>query len=82
MCTESGIGWFGSLALKGITEKQRKQCKQYLEITAEECSTLTATQQQALNTAAVSWGVPFKAIEKFSAPALVKLVAIITQMTE
>ena len=78
-CIESGVArWFGSL--KGITEKQRKQCKQYLEITAEE--TLTATQQQALNAAAVSWGVPFKAIEKFTAPALVKLVAIITQMTE
>ena len=79
--SESGIArWFGSI--KGISEKQKTQIKQYLELVATEFPSLTDSQQQSLQTAAIAWGVPPKAIEKFATPALVKLVAIISQMTE
>ena len=65
------------------TDKQRKHFEQYMEITtAAAFPTLTTAQQESLHTAAVAWGIPFKTIEKFSNPALVKLVAIISQMTE
>ena len=79
--TESGITrWYG--ALKGISEKQRKQCKQCLDMVSEDFPTITTSQQEALQKAAVAWGLPFKSIEKFSDQALVKIIAIITQMTE
>ena len=79
--TESGITrWYG--ALKGISEKQCKQCKQYLDMVSEDFPTITTSEQEALQKAAVAWGLPFKSIEKFSDQALVKIIAIITQMTE
>ena len=78
---DSGIlRWFGSL--KDASDKKRRQCKQYMEATATAFPILAAAQQDSLRTAAVAWGIPCKAIDKFSNPALIKLVCIISQMTE
>ena len=66
----------GSGGPKTVTDKQRKQCKQHMVITtAPAFPTLTTTQQESLRTAPLAWGIPFKASEEFSNPALVKLVS-------
>ena len=62
--TESGMTrWYG--APNGISEKQRKQCKQYLDMVSEDFPTITTSQQVAPQKAAVAWGLPFKSIEQW-----------------
>ena len=44
ICTDSGIiRWFGGF--KSISDKQRKQCKQFMEAMAAAFPTLTSAQQ-------------------------------------
>ena len=55
--------------------------KQFVDAAAEAFPTLTTEQENSLHAAAIAWGIPYKPIEIFSNAALIKLVAIISQMT-
>ena len=46
-----------------------------MESVAKEFPTLTTDQENSLQAAAVAWGIPVKTIDKFTNPALIKLVA-------
>ena len=79
--TDSGIiRRFG--VLQNITDKQRKQCKQFMESASKAFPTLTTDQENSLQAAAVAWGILVKTIDKVTNSALIKLVAAISQMSE
>ena len=48
---------------ENVTDKQRKQCKQFMEAAAKAFPTLTSKQENSLQAAAVAWGIPYKIID-------------------
>ena len=75
--TESGIlRWFGSL--KNVSEKQKTECRTYINEVLQTYPEITLDQRQQL----ASWGIPIRLIDKFQTKPLLRLLCIIAQMTE
>ena len=62
--TESGIlRWFGSL--KNVSEKQKTECRAYINEVLQTYPEITLDQRQQLEANAASWGIPIRLIDKF-----------------
>ena len=79
--TESGIlRWFGSL--KNVSEKQKTECRNYINEVLQAYPEITTDQRQQLEANAASWGIPIRLIEKFQTRPLLRLLCVIAQMSE
>ena len=79
--TESGIlRWSGSL--KNVSEKQKTECRNYINEVLQTYPEITTDQRQQLEANAASWGIPIRLIEKFQTRPLLRLLCIIAQMSE
>ena len=78
--TESGIArWFGGLK---IPDKKKNEVKQYIETVMRQFPSISEEQRSNLDRHAVAQGIAVRAVAKFADAPLMKLLSIITAMSE
>ena len=78
--TESGIvRWFGGLK---IPDKKKNEVRQYIETVMTPFPSISEEQRSNLDRHAVAQGIAVRAVAKFADAPLMKLLSIITAMSE
>ena len=78
--TESGIvRWFGGLK---IPDKKKNEVKQYIETVMRQFPSISEEQRSNLDRHAVAQGIAVRAVAKFADAPLMRLLSIITAMSE
>ena len=78
--TESGIvRWFGGLK---IPDKKKNEVRQYIETVMSQFPSISQEQRSNLDRHAVAQGIAVRAVAKFADAPLMKLLSIITAMSE
>ena len=78
--TESGIArWFGGLK---IPDKKKNEVRQYIEGVMRQFPSISEEQRSNLDRHAVAQGIAVRAVAKFADTPLMKLLSIITAMSE
>ena len=78
--TESGIArWFGGLK---IPDKKKNEVRQYIEGVMRQFPSISEEQRSNLDRRAVAQGIAVRAVAKFADTLLMKLLSIITAMSE
>ena len=78
--TESGIvRWFGGLK---IPDKKKNEVRQYIETVTRQFPSISEEQRSNLDWHAVAQGIAARAVAKFADAPLMKLLSIITAMSE
>ena len=78
--TESGIvRWFGGLK---IPDKKKNEVRQYIETVMRQFPSISEEQRSNLDRHAVAQGIAMRAVAKFADAPLLKLLSIITAMSE
>ena len=78
--TESGIvRWFGGLK---ISDKKKNEVRRYIETVMRQFPSISTEQRSNLDRHAVAQGIAVRAVAKFADAPLMKLLSIITAMSE
>ena len=78
--TESGIvRWFGGLK---IPDKKKNEVRHYIETVMRQFPSISEEQRSNLDRHAVAQGIAVRAVAKFADAPLMKLLSIITAMSE
>ena len=78
--TESGIvRWFGGLK---IPDKKKNEVRHYIETVMRQFPSISEEQRSNLDRYAVAQGIAVRAVAKFADAPLMKLLSIITAMSE
>ena len=78
--TESGIvRWFGGLK---IPDKKKNEVRHYIETVMRQFPSISEEQRSNLDRRAVAQGIAVRAVAKFADAPLMKLLSIITAMSE
>ena len=78
--TESGIArWFGGLK---IPDKKKNEVRQYIETVMTQFPSISEEQRSNLDRHAAAQGIAVRAVAKFADAPLMKLLSIITAMSE
>ena len=78
--TESGIvRWFGGLK---IPDKKKNEVKQYIESVMRQFPSISEEQRSNLDRHAVAQGIAVRTVAKFADAPLMRLLSIITAMSE
>ena len=78
--TESGIArWFGGLK---IPDKKKNEVRHYIDTVMKQFPSISEEQRNNLDQHAVAQGIAVRAVAKFADAPLMKLLSIITAMSE